>query len=100
MIVPPESAFCPPGLSIPRKKPKSTRSRTLICVIVGIRCPSFPSGYPRAYHILDALLKGMLPFGASVTNQFHFQVNGEDVPFTISESKDEIPHVITQAEKN
>ncbi len=55
--------------------------------------------YPRAYHILDALLKGMLPFGASVTNQFHFQVNGEDVPFAISESKDQIPHEITQAEK-
>ena len=55
--------------------------------------------YSRAYRILDALLKGMLPFGASVTYQFHFQVNGEDVPFTLSESKDEIPHAITQAEK-
>lgn len=40
-----------------------------------------------------------VPFGASVTNQFHFQVNGEDVSFTLSESKDEIPHTITQAEK-
>ena len=55
--------------------------------------------YPRAFHILDALLKGMLPFGASVTYQFHFYVNGEDVPFSMSESKDQIPHIITQAEK-
>lgn len=35
--------------------------------------------YNRAFHILDALLKGMLPFGTSVTYQFHFRVNGEDV---------------------
>ena len=55
--------------------------------------------YSRAYRILDALLKGMLPFGASVTYQFHFQVNGEDVPFSLSETKDQIPHIVTQAEK-
>ncbi|MBE6990235.1 MAG: hypothetical protein E7426_05770 [Ruminococcaceae bacterium] len=55
--------------------------------------------YARAFHILDALLKGMMPFGASVTYQFHFQVNGEDVPFTVSESRDQIPHEITRAEK-
>lgn len=53
----------------------------------------------RAFHILDALLKGMLPFGACVTYQFHFRVNGEDVPFTVSESRDQIPHEITRAEK-
>ncbi len=57
------------------------------------------ASYSRAFHILDALLKGMLPFGASVTYQFHFQVNGEDVPFAMSESKDQIPHTVTQAEK-
>lgn len=55
--------------------------------------------YSRAFHILDALIKGMLPFGASVTYQFHFQVNGEDVPFTMSEGQDQIPHEITHAEK-
>lgn len=55
--------------------------------------------YSRAFHILDALLKGMLPFGASLTYQFHFQVNGEDVPFSMSESKDQIPHAVTQDEK-
>ena len=55
--------------------------------------------YSRAFHILDALLKGMLPFGASLTYQFHFQVNGEDVPFSMSESKDQIPHAVTKEEK-
>ena len=55
--------------------------------------------YSRAFHILDALLKGMLPFGASLTYQFHFQVNGDDVPFSMSESKDQIPHEVTQDEK-
>ena len=55
--------------------------------------------YSRAFHILDALLKGMLPFGASVTYQFSFQVNGEIVPFAMSEMKDQIPHEITQAER-
>ena len=30
--------------------------------------------YSRAYRILDALLKGMLPFGASVTNHTNFQL--------------------------
>lgn len=58
-----------------------------------------PKTYSRAFHILDALIKGMLPFGASVTHQFHFQVNGEDVPFTMSEAQDQIPHEMTQAEK-
>ena len=57
------------------------------------------SSYSRAFHILDALLKGMLPFGASVTYRFAFQVNGETVPFTMSEMKDQIPHEVTQAEK-
>ena len=55
--------------------------------------------YSRVFHILDALIKGMLPFGASVTYQFHFQVNGEDVPFTMSEGQDQIPHEVTHAEK-
>jgi len=55
--------------------------------------------YSRTFHILDALLKGMLPFGASVTYQLHFRVNGEDVPFSVSESKDQIPHEVTREEK-
>lgn len=58
-----------------------------------------PQTYSRAFHILDALLKGMLPFGTHVTYQFHFRVNGEDVPFTMSEAQDQIPHEITQGEK-
>ena len=57
------------------------------------------TSYSRAFHILDALLKGMLPFGASVTYQFSFQVNGENVPFVMSEMKDQIPHEVTQAER-
>ena len=58
-----------------------------------------PKSFPRAFHILDALIKGMLPFGASVTYEFAFQVNGEVVPFTMSEGQDQIPHEVTQAEK-
>ncbi len=58
-----------------------------------------PETYSRAFHILDALIKGMLPFGASVTYYFHFQVNGEDVPFSMSEAKNQIPHEITYEEK-
>ena len=34
-----------------------------------------PKSYSRAFHILDALIKGMLPFGVSVTNLFHIQIN-------------------------
>ena len=58
-----------------------------------------PKTYSRAFRILDTILKGLLPFGASVTQKFHFQVNGEDVPFTISEAQDKIPHEMTTDEK-
>ncbi len=58
-----------------------------------------PKTYSRAFCILDALIKGMLPFGAFVTDQFHFQVNGEDVPFSMSERRDQIPHEATHEEK-
>lgn len=55
--------------------------------------------YSRAFHILDALLKGMLPFGASMIWGFRFRVNGEDVPFSLSEARDQIPHEVTKEEK-
>ena len=58
-----------------------------------------PKTYSRAFRILDAILKGMIPFGASVTQDFLFQVNGENVPFTISEAQDKIPHEMTTEEK-
>lgn len=55
--------------------------------------------YPRAFHILDALLKAILPFGGGMNYDFKFRVNGEIVPFSMSEGKDEIPHEVTQTEK-
>ena len=58
-----------------------------------------PKSYSRAFHILDVLLKGMLPFGVSVKKLFHFQINGEDVPFRMSEARDQIPHEVTDDEK-
>lgn len=57
------------------------------------------SSYNRAYHILDALVKALLPFGGGLAYDFSLKVNGETVKFGISEAKDEIPHEMTQAER-
>lgn len=55
--------------------------------------------YVRAFHVLDALLKALFTFGGGMNYNFKFRVNGEIVPFSMSERKDEIPHEVTQAEK-
>ena len=68
----------------------------------------------RAFHILDALTRALLPYEGSFTctheityqsNRYNkkynywFNVNGERVYFSISEGKDQIIHEITQEER-
>jgi len=53
----------------------------------------------RAFRVVDALVKATMPYGGTMTYDFQFYVNGETVPFSVSESKDEIPHETTKAEK-
>ena len=67
----------------------------------------------RAFHVLDALTRALLPYGGSFTcaheiiyqnNRYNkkynywFNVNGERVYFTISEGKGQIVHEVTQEE--
>ncbi|MBR6173061.1 MAG: hypothetical protein IKQ49_07805 [Eubacterium sp.] len=73
-----------------------------------------PKTAKRAFHILDALTRALLPYGGSftctyelkyqgnnLTKEFRywFYVNGERVDFTISEGKAQIAHEITQEER-
>lgn len=51
---------------------------------------------PRACRIIDALIKAMEPLGCSLTNSLSFVVNGETVPLSFSESKDEVKHIPTK----
>lgn len=53
---------------------------------------------PRACRIIDALIKAMEPLGCSLTNSLSFVVNGETVPLSFSESKDELKHIPTKEE--
>lgn len=53
---------------------------------------------PRACRIIDALIKAMEPLGCSLTNSLSFIVNGETVPLSFSESKDEVKHIPTKEE--
>lgn len=61
----------------------------------------------RAFHILDAIDRALKPYLGSLTyqytqnsdKQYVFSVNGEKIPFSISEGKDKIIHEITQAER-
>ena len=61
----------------------------------------------RAFHILDAIDRALKPYLGSLTyqytqnsnEQYVFSVNGEKIPFSISEGKDKIIHEITQAER-
>ena len=57
------------------------------------------SSFSRAFHIWDALVKALLPFGGGLRYDLAFRVNGETVPFSMSEGRDEIPHEVTAAEK-
>ena len=73
-----------------------------------------PKTAKRAFHILDALTRALLPYGGSFTctdeiifqnnrynKKYHywFNVNGERVYFTISEGKGQVVHAITQEER-
>ncbi len=73
-----------------------------------------PKTAKRAFHILDALTRALLPYGGSfscisetiyLNNRYNkkynywFNVNGERVYFTISEGKGQVVHEITQEER-
>ena len=61
----------------------------------------------RAFHILDALMKALLPYEGDIDYEqpnsskkyYYFSVNGDRVPFTITEGKDNIIHEVTQEER-
>lgn len=53
---------------------------------------------PRVCHIIDALIRAMEPLGCSLNVSFQFKVNGETVPFTVTEAKDEVRHIPTKEE--
>lgn len=57
------------------------------------------SSLSRAFRIVDTLAKAVISLGGSIDYHPDFHVNGEYVSFTMSESKDEIPHEMTKAEK-
>lgn len=57
------------------------------------------SSYNRAFHIFDALVKALIPYGGGFAYDFSLKVNGKTVKFSISEAKDEIPHEMTQADR-
>lgn len=61
------------------------------------------ASYPRAFHIIDAILKAALPYNGALLFDYQlnyrFRINCETVVFQITESKLEIPHEITKQEK-
>lgn len=61
------------------------------------------ASYPRAFHIIDAVLKAVLPYNGALLSDYQhiyrFRINSETVDFQITESKLEIPHEITKQEK-
>ncbi len=61
------------------------------------------ASYPRAFHIIDAILKAVLPYNGALLSDYQhnyrFSINGELVVFQITESKLEIPHEVTKQEK-
>ncbi len=61
------------------------------------------ASYPRAFHIIDAILKAVLPYNGALLSDYQhnyrFRINGDTVDFQITESKLEIPHEITKQEK-
>lgn len=57
-----------------------------------------PETLPRVCRIFDVLIKAMEPLGCSLTDQLDFIVNGETVPVTVTEAKDEVKHIPTKEE--
>lgn len=61
----------------------------------------------RAFHILDALMKALLPYMGDIDYEqpnnskktYYFKVNGDRVHFNITEGKDNIIHEVTQEER-
>lgn len=53
---------------------------------------------PRVCHILDALIKALEPLGCCLTNDLKFIINDETVPFSVSEAKDKVKHILTKEE--
>ena len=53
---------------------------------------------PRVCYIIDALIRAMEPLGCTLTDNLDFVVNGETVRIAVSESKDEVKHVLTKEE--
>lgn len=53
---------------------------------------------PRVFRIIDALIKSLEPLECSLTDNLDFLINGETVSLRISESKDQMNHVITKEE--
>lgn len=61
----------------------------------------------RCFHILDALMKALLPYMGDIDYEqpnnskktYYFKVNGDRVPFTITEGKENYIHEVTQAER-
>ena len=60
-----------------------------------------PKSYARAFHLIDALLRALLPYEGLMQLGFNhsLRVNGEDVCISITEEKDSIIHEVTHAER-
>lgn len=60
-----------------------------------------PKSYARAFHLMDALLRALLPYEGLMQLGFNhsLRVNGEDVCISITEEKDSIIHEVTHAER-
>ncbi len=58
-----------------------------------------PKSYSRVFHLIDALLRALLPYVGSMDYDHTLRVNGEPVSFSITEAKDSVLHEITQAER-
>ena len=60
-----------------------------------------PKSYARAFHLMDALLRALLPYEGLMQLGFNhsLRVNSEDVCISITEGKDSIIHEVTHAER-
>lgn len=59
-----------------------------------------PDSRPRAYRIIDTLLRTMEPLGCSITDDLQFFiVRGQKVAIGIDEYRDKITHVLTKEEQ-
>lgn len=54
---------------------------------------------PRAFRILNSLVKGTAELGCDITDKLYMIVRGETVPVTFSEAKDKNNHILTKQEE-